>query len=152
MSPENYGRGCLKFNRYFCQNNFFSIQLVVFMKTSLHALQPYTTKDGSQVCELMHPAVHGNKKLSFAQAVIEPGCATIPHMHKISEEIYHVAQGVGMMALGEEEFSLGPGDTVCISPNLIHSVENTGHEQLIIYCCCAPPYSHGDTEMYPEMQ
>ena len=119
------------------------------MKTSLHEIKPYTTKDGSLISELLHPAVHGNKNLSFAQAVIEPGCTTIIHMHKISEEIYHVVQGVGMMTLGEEKFSICQGDTVCISPNLFHNVENTGLEQLIIYCCCAPPYSHGDTEMHP---
>lgn len=121
------------------------------MKTSLHEIKSYMTKDGSQVRELMHPAVHGNKNLSFAQAVIEPGCATIAHMHKISEEIYHVVQGVGMMTLGAKKFPIGPGDTVCIPPELFHWVENTGHERLIIYCCCAPPYSHGDTEIHAEM-
>jgi mannose-6-phosphate isomerase-like protein (cupin superfamily) len=124
----------------------------VTVKTSLHEIKPYTTKDGSQVRELMHPEVHGNKKLSFAQAVIEPGCATVSHVHKTSEEIYHVVQGKGMMTLGEEQFFIGPGDTVCILPYLSHRVENTGHEPLIIYCCCAPPYSHGDTEMLVEMQ
>lgn len=121
------------------------------MKTSLHEIKPYMAKDGSQIRELMHPAVHGNKNLSFAQAVVEPGCATIAHRHKISEEIYHVVQGVGMMTLGKKEFPIGPGDTVCISPDLFHCVENTGHERLIIYCCCAPPYSHGDTEIHAEM-
>lgn len=122
------------------------------MKTSQSEVKPYTTKDGSFIRELMHPAVHGNKNLSFAQAVIEPGRATTMHMHKISEEIYHVVQGIGMMTLGEEKFSIGHGDTVCISPNQFHCVENIGQEQLIIYCCCAPPYSHEDTEMHAEMQ
>lgn len=122
------------------------------MKTSLHDIQPYMTKDGSLIRELLHPAVHGNTNLSFAQAVIEPGCTTIVHVHKASEEIYHVVRGNGIMTLGEEQFPIGPGDTVCILPNLKHCVENIGKEQLILYCCCAPPYSHSDTEMCAEMQ
>ena len=122
------------------------------MKTSMHEIKPYMTKDGSQVRELMHPGVHGNKKLSFAQAVVEPGCTTFLHIHKTSEEIYHFVQGTGMMTLGQEQFSINPGDTVCILPHLPHCVKNTGLQSLIIYCCCAPPYSHRDTEMLAEMQ
>lgn len=122
------------------------------MKTSMDEIMPYPTKDGSLVRELMHPAVHGNQKLSFARAVIEPGGATASHLHKTSEEIYHVVQGSGMMTLGDEQFPIASGDTVCISPQLPHRVKNTGGEPLIIYCCCAPPYSHGDTEMCAEME
>ena len=88
------------------------------MKTSLHEIQPYITKDGSLIRELMHPKVHGNKMLSFAQAIVEPGCETVAHRHEISEEIYHVVQGSGVMTLDKEEFSIGPGDTIYIRPNL----------------------------------
>lgn len=122
------------------------------VKTSLHKIKPYVTKDGSLIRELMHPKFHGNDKMSFAQAVIEPGCSTISHIHKSVEEIYHIAQGTGQMSLGGEKFSIAPGDTVCISPNQPHSVKNTGHEPLIIFCCCAPPYSHEDTEMRSKME
>lgn len=122
------------------------------VKTSLHEITPYPTKDGSLVHELMHPEVHGNQKLSFARAVIAPGSATLLHMHTTSEEIYHVVQGAGMMTLGDEQFPIAAGDTVCISPQLSHRVENTGGVPLIIYCCCAPPYSHGDTEMCAERE
>ena len=125
---------------------------MMITKTSLQEIKPYTTKDGSQMRELMHPEKHGNKMLSFAHAVIEQGCTTFLHMHKTSEEIYHVVQGTGMMTLGEEQFLIYPGDTVCIRPYMSHCVENTGRQSLIIYCCCAPPYSHRDTEMLAEMQ
>ena len=121
-------------------------------KTSYAEIEAYTTKDGSLIRELMHPAIHGNMNLSLAQAVIEPGCTTISHVHKTSEEVYHIVQGKGIMSLGKEQFSIAPGDTVCISPNQPHSLENTGYEPLILLCCCAPPYSHGDTEMRPKME
>lgn len=121
-------------------------------KTSYTEIEPYTTKDGSLIRELMHPAIHGNKNLSVAQAVIEPGAATFSHVHKTSEEVYHILQGEGIMALGNEEFSIGPGDTINIPPNQPHSLKNTGQEQLILFCCCAPPYSHEDTEMRPKTE
>lgn len=125
---------------------------VKVMKTAYAEITPYTTKDGSLIRELMHPAVHGNKQVSFAEAIIGPGALTLPHIHKSTEEIYHVVEGVGVMRLGAEKFFIGPGDTICIVPGSLHSVENTGSEPLKIFCCCSPPYSHEDTEMCPEIK
>lgn len=122
------------------------------MKTSLHEIQPYVTKDGSLIRELMHPRHHGNANISFAQAEIKPGQATTKHMHKTSEEVYYVVRGIGVMSLGDKEFPVAPGDTICIRPNVPHKIENTGHEPLIIFCCCSPPYSHGDTEIDGKME
>ena len=121
------------------------------MKTSYAEVKPYLTKDGSLIRELMHPAVHGNKQVSFAEAIIEPGSSTLPHIHKTTEEIYHIVQGSGVMCLEEEKVFIGPGDTICIAPGRRHSVENTGSMQLKIFCCCAPPYSHEDTEICPKI-
>ena len=55
----------------------------MLIKTEYSKIQPYATKDGSIIRELMHPNVH----------------------------------------------------------------ENTGTVPLKILCCCAPPYSHDDTEL-----
>jgi len=102
---------------------------------------------------------------------------TLLHKHRLTEEIYHITDGSGIMTLGSEEFevkkgdtvcispdtphsegsgimTLGPekfevkkGDTVCISPCTLHRIQNTGNMPLIILCCCAPAYSHEDTEL-----
>lgn len=117
------------------------------MKTSLHEIKPYATKDGSQILELMHPALHGNTNQSLAVATIEPGQATITHRHKTSEELYHVSRGTGIMTLDRDEFPVAAGDTICIPPGVFHKLKNNGQEPLIILCCCAPAYSHHDTEM-----
>jgi mannose-6-phosphate isomerase-like protein (cupin superfamily) len=117
------------------------------MKTSMKNIQPYLTKDGSMIRELMHPDMHGSRNLSFAVAEIEPGRATDLHRHALSEEIYHVTGGEGMMTFGKEYFSIQTGDTICIQPGTPHKVLNTGKEPLRILCCCAPPYSHSDTEI-----
>ena len=117
------------------------------MKTEYKRIEPFTTKDGSLVRELMHPRVHGNSQQSLAEAIIPVGAETLMHRHHASEEIYHVTEGVGQMTLGEERFEIRKGDTVCILPGMIHSVKNTGTIPLRILCCCSPAYAHEDTEL-----
>jgi mannose-6-phosphate isomerase-like protein (cupin superfamily) len=108
---------------------------------------PYVTRDGSEIRELMHPAVHGNRAQSLAEATVAPGAATALHRHGATEEIYHFTAGEGLMTLGGERFPVRAGDTVCIPPGTPHRLENTGPTALKILCACAPAYAHGDTEL-----
>lgn len=108
-------------------------------------VKPYITKDGSQVRELMHPAVHGNKRQSLAEAVVPAGGETLLHRHGRSEEIYHIMAGEGIMTLGREQFPVKERTTVCIPAGAWHRIRNTGSGSLRIVCCCCPPYSHEDT-------
>ena len=117
------------------------------MKTSIAEIAPYVTKDGSEIRELMHPASHPARNLSFAEATVPPGGATRLHRHALTEEIYHITAGTGHMRLGENEFDVACGDTVLIRPGTPHSIRNTGKSALTILCACAPAYSHGDTEL-----
>jgi len=117
------------------------------MKTQYSDIPAYITKDGSEIRELMHPAVHGNANQSLAEAIVPVGEKTQLHRHLKSEEIYHITAGKGLMQLGEERFTIQAGDTIAIKPGTSHAVENTGNEPLKILCCCAPPYSHGDTDL-----
>jgi mannose-6-phosphate isomerase-like protein (cupin superfamily) len=110
-------------------------------------IQPYRTKDGSEIRELMHPRVHRNRNQSLAEATIAPGTTTVLHRHHETEEIYHVTEGEGTLTLGERIFSITRGDTICIPPGTAHRVENTGGKPLRILCCCSPAYAHEDTEL-----
>ncbi|HSW64377.1 MAG TPA: cupin domain-containing protein [Dissulfurispiraceae bacterium] len=115
--------------------------------SSYNAVPPYITKDGSIVRELMHPAVHGNRAQSLAEATVPQGGKTRLHQHLKTEEIYHFTAGSGLMELGDERFSVNEGDTICIPPGTLHAVKNTGSVELRILCACCPPYSHEDTEL-----
>lgn len=117
------------------------------MKTALREVAAYITKDGSEIRELLHPDQHSVRQQSLAEAVIPPGTSTQLHRHQITEEIYHVTQGCGLMTLGESQFEIKPGDSIAILPGTPHCVENIGSEALHILCCCAPAYSHADTEL-----
>ncbi|HJW25923.1 MAG TPA: cupin domain-containing protein [Rhodocyclaceae bacterium] len=107
----------------------------------------YITKDGSEIRELMHPAIHGNAAQSLAEATVQPGTRTHLHRHRVTEELYHITAGRGRMTLGEEQFPVGIGDTVCIPPGTAHRIEALGDAPLRLLCCCSPAYDHGDTEL-----
>jgi len=117
------------------------------LKTVYNDIQPYTTKDGALIRELMHPELQGNSNQSLAEATIAPGTATSVHLHKRSEEIYHVTAGKGEMTLVDRTFQVVEGDTVCIPPGTLHKLVNTENEPLKVLCCCAPAYSHDDTHL-----
>jgi mannose-6-phosphate isomerase-like protein (cupin superfamily) len=117
------------------------------MRTRYDEQPAYETKDGSEIRELMHPGVHGNRAQSLAEARVQPGRETLLHRHGRSEELYHVTAGKGRMTLGEQTFTIAVGDTVAIPPGMAHKVRNTGSDVLVILCCCSPPYAHDDTEL-----
>ena len=100
------------------------------MKTRHADATPYVTKDGSVIRELMHPAHHPVRGQSLAEARVAPGGRTATHVHRVSEELYHVTQGRGRMTLDGEIFEVRQGDTVLIPPGTPHSIENAGEGEL----------------------
>jgi mannose-6-phosphate isomerase-like protein (cupin superfamily) len=112
--------------------------------------KPYVTRDGSVIRELMHPGQNGVVNQSLAEATVAPNQKTRLHKHRTSEELYFITSGQGLMTLGEQQFMVGEGDTVCIPAGTPHCVENTGNLSLVILCSCAPAYDHDDTDLLGE--
>ncbi|HPL63980.1 MAG: cupin domain-containing protein [Syntrophales bacterium] len=117
------------------------------IKNSYDSIIPYTTKDGSEIRELLHPDRDGAARTSLAEAAVGPGRETRLHRHLRAEEIYHIAEGEGFLTLGDETIFVRKGDTVLIPPGEPHMVRNSGVAPLRIICCCSPAYSHEDTEL-----
>lgn len=122
------------------------------MKSAYDDAQPYVTRDGSLIRELMHPDVHGKKgyginNQSLAEATVPIGISTILHKHHQTEELYFILAGQGLMTLAGKQFDVGVGDTICIPPGTPHCIKNTGLDELKILCSCSPAYSHDDTEL-----
>ena len=115
------------------------------MHTHLDQIKSYITKDGSHIRELIHPDTHTNNNQSLAQATVPADIQTELHFHKKSEEIYHVTQGEGLMFLGEQQFLVKVGDTICIPANTAHQISNVGKHDLVFLCACSPAYTHDDT-------
>jgi quercetin dioxygenase-like cupin family protein len=101
--------------------------------------EPFTTKDGSTIRELMHAA-----NQSLAEATLAAGQATERHYHALSEELYSFLEGGGRLEIDGEEREVAAGDTVLIPPGARHTI-TAGPEGARFLCCCAPAYSHEDT-------
>ncbi|AKB55531.1 hypothetical protein A9239_06475 [Methanosarcina sp. A14] len=54
--------------------------------TRYEEIEPYITKDGSIIRELMHPSVHGNSNQSLAEATVPAGGKTLLHKHHLTED------------------------------------------------------------------
>lgn len=122
------------------------------MKSEYGDIEVYVTRDGSLIRELMHPEkdshVHyGIRNQSLAEATVPVGVETKLHRHHVSEELYHITAGQGLMTLAEDQFKVTVGDTICIPPGTLHCILNTGETELKFLCCCSPAYSHEDTEL-----
>ncbi|MFM7043780.1 MAG: cupin domain-containing protein [Planctomycetaceae bacterium] len=106
---------------------------------------PFTTVDGSTIRELLAHRNSAIRKQSLAEARLAPGRATAPHHHAVTEEIYYILSGTAVMTLGEETRPVGPGDAIAIPPGARHTIRNTGEQELVFLCTCAPGYEHADT-------
>ena len=112
---------------------------------NLNDVPSFTTKDGSEIRELL---AHRNSAIanqSLAEARIPAGGATTEHYHPVAEEIYFITHGTGRMRIGDEECEVSEGDAIAIPPGARHKLWNTGADTLRLLCCCAPGYEHEDT-------
>lgn len=112
---------------------------------NLAQVPAFTTKDGSEIRELLAPRNSCIARQSLAEARLPPGAATTPHFHPRTEEIYYILVGRGEMRIGAETRMVGPGDAIAIPPGQEHEIRNVGRETLTFLCCCAPAYEHEDT-------
>ena len=121
--------------------------MTAIVKTACSDAPPYITKDGSEIRELMHPNLHAARNQSLAEATVPVGCETELHRHGVTEELYHITAGRGLMRLGDERFEVTVGDTVVITPGTPHAIRNIGDAPLKLLCVCSPAYAHEDTEL-----
>jgi len=110
----------------------------------------FTTKDGSEIRELLADRNSCIVKQSLAEARLAPGLSTTPHYHPLTEEIYYILSGQGLMRIAAETRNVGPGDAIAIPPGAVHQITNLGSEVMRFLCCCAPGYQHADTVLVEE--
>src|SRR5436309_15778320 len=79
--------------------------------------EPFTTKDGSTIRELMRAA-----NQTLAEASLAPGQQTERHYHAESEELYYLLEGEGEMEVDGERSAVGPGDAILIPPGAWHQI------------------------------
>ena len=112
---------------------------------SIDAAPPFTTKDGSEIRELLAHRNSSIRQQSLAEARLPSGTSTQEHFHIKTEEIYFITAGAGRMRIESEFAEVKAGDAIAIPPGKRHKLWNTGQEPLTLLCCCSPPYEHSDT-------
>jgi mannose-6-phosphate isomerase-like protein (cupin superfamily) len=109
--------------------------------------EAFTTKDGSEIRELLAHRNSCIRMQSLAEARLAIGSSTAPHHHPQTEEIYYILEGEGRMQIGDDVRDVSVGDAIAIPPGEIHTITNTGQVVLKFLCCCAPGYENDDTVM-----
>jgi mannose-6-phosphate isomerase-like protein (cupin superfamily) len=112
---------------------------------NLSQVKSFTTKDASEIREILAPRNSSIKNQSLAEARIAPGQTTEEHYHIHAEEIYYILRGKGRMWLENDSREIRAGDGIAIPPGTRHKIENSNKEPMVLLCCCAPAYTHEDT-------
>jgi mannose-6-phosphate isomerase-like protein (cupin superfamily) len=120
------------------QNSFMDIK-------NLDEVTPFTTKDGSEIRELLAHRNSAIRHQSLAEARLPAGGSTQEHYHPRAEDIYYITNGTGRIRIDGETREVNPGDAIAIPPGRRHKLWNTGKETLRLLCCCAPAYEDSDT-------
>jgi mannose-6-phosphate isomerase-like protein (cupin superfamily) len=110
--------------------------------------RPFITKDNSEIREILSPGNSSLENQSLAEARVSPGKATIQHYHIKTEEIYYILQGRAEIIVEGEIKEVVEGDGIVILPGQKHRIWNTGDEDLVFLCCCAPAYGDEDTVLF----
>jgi mannose-6-phosphate isomerase-like protein (cupin superfamily) len=112
---------------------------------NLDEVPPFTTKDGSEIRELLAYRNSAIRNQSLAEARLPVGASTMEHYHPRTEEIYYITHGTGRMRIEGELKDVHVGDAIAIPPGKKHKIWNSGTEALRLLCCCAPAYEDNDT-------
>ena len=105
----------------------------------------FSTKDGSEIRELLAHRNSAIREQSLAEARLPPGAKTTAHYHRRTEEIYYILEGSAVMRIGQQTRDVNVGDAIAIPPGEEHQITNMGTKVLKFLCCCAPGYEHEDT-------
>ena len=120
--------------------NLLSRDMIV---NQLRDQKPFTTADGSTIRSILDATNAPVQNQSLAEASLPAGAATERHYHKLSEEIYFMLDGEGVMEIDGHQREVGPGDAILIPPGAWHQI--TASTEMCFLCCCAPVYAHEDT-------
>lgn len=108
------------------------------------AVAAFVGPDGATIRELAASRNSSAQKQSLAEAAIPVGGTVTLHYHKVTEELYYILSGTGLMTIEGEVKEVGPGDTIVIVPGQRHKIANNGQIPLVLLACCSPQWSADD--------
>ena len=101
-------------------------------------VQPITDK-GGEIHILISPKTVGSQQLIMGTATVPVGTTVKAHVHDYGEECFYVLSGCGQLyleSIGTIDFQ--QGSAVRIPQGIIHSIKNTGEEDILVVFATAP--------------
>jgi chromate reductase, NAD(P)H dehydrogenase (quinone) len=83
------------------------------------------------------------RKLDVAYATVFPGATSPPHFHRVTEEVYFITEGDGIMIIDGVVKPIKPGDSIRIPTYTVHSIR-AGGCGVKFMVATSPPYSIDD--------
>src|SRR5437868_14889015 len=84
------------------QSTFRSKEIRDMDVKNLNEVPAFTTKDGSEIRELLAHRNSAIRNQSLAEARLDAGASTQEHYHPKAEEIYYITHGTGRMRIEQE--------------------------------------------------
>ena len=106
--------------------------------------QILNTPHGSEIRPLIDRTTAPITQCSLAEEALPPGKTVTPHTHEVLEEIYYILSGSGVMTVGAESQAVSAGDAIYIPKNNVHTLMNTGNEDMKILLVCGPAFYFED--------
>jgi len=113
---------------------------------NINETEYFTSLDGCKITELFGIPTNNLREVSTAYAIIKPNQKTKKHSHQFIE-IYFITKGKGIMYLNENSQEVKEGDSILINKESYHCIENTGEENLELYCICVPSFTEEGTTL-----
>jgi len=110
-------------------------------------IESFKAKDVSEIKEIFHPNNSELKTISIAEATVQVGESTEYHYHRISDEVYFILQGIGILEIEGEVEEVRENDCIFIPVRRKHKIKNIGKVPLKILCISSPPYSDDETAL-----
>ena len=100
--------------------------------TSQEAEASLQTQSWGSLCWVANGEIGNVNDLTLGRVVIRSGCSNPRHCHPSCEEVLLLLSGTLEHTLGEETFSLNPGDTLSIPPGIFHNARTTSEEDAVM--------------------
>ena len=94
--------------------------------------------------EIINSKTAGCKKVSFAKLIINPGEKSRCHHHEVTEEIYYITEGSGIVIIDDNKFNVFKGHAIFIPIGSKHQIINSGDSYLVFVCSDAPVFDPAD--------
>ena len=88
---------------------------------------------------LVRPEPSGSRHIDYRISTYQPKAHVEPHAHRVQEQVYHILEGEGLMALDDKRQVVRRHDVVFVPPGVTHAIYNTGLADLTFIVVTSPP-------------